>query len=113
MPPTSDTDGDAPLLFVFPRLGTLPALVAALLVSGFAIRLTLGLSFTYVREVVDPRVVATAVAFRTAVGLAGAFVAPILGGSVVDAAGFETGFVVDAALGCLGVLFAWRAPEPR
>ncbi|MFC7177353.1 MFS transporter [Halosegnis marinus] len=102
----------APLLFAFPRLGTLGVLVAVLLVSGFAIQLTLGLSFTYVRELVDANVAATAVAFQTAVGLAGAFVAPIAGGYIVDAAGFDTGFVVAAGLGALGVLIAWRAPEP-
>ena len=102
----------APLVLTFTRLKSVPALVAALLCAGFAIQLTLGLSFTYVREVVKPNVAATAVAFQTSVGLAGAFVSPIAGGAVVDATGFETAFVVAGALAVVGIVLAWRAPEP-
>jgi MFS family permease len=80
--------------------------------AGFAIQLTLGLSFQYVRELVDANVAATAVAFQTSVGLAGAFVAPIAGGAVVDAAGFDIAFLVAGALAILGTALAWWAPEP-
>lgn len=102
----------APLVLGFTSLGSVPLLVAALLLSGFAIQLTLGLSFTYVREVVESRVAATAVAFQTSVGLAGAFLAPIAGGAVVDAAGFDVAFALAGALAVLGIVLAWRAPEP-
>ncbi|MFD1513376.1 MFS transporter [Halomarina rubra] len=101
-----------PLVFGFTSLQSLPVLVAVLLVTGFAIQTTLGLSFTYVRELVHPRVAATAVAFQTSVGLAGAFVAPIVGGAVVDSAGFDAAFLVAGGLACCGIALAWLAPEP-
>ncbi|WP_049972648.1 MFS transporter [Haladaptatus cibarius] len=102
----------APLVVGFTHLQSLAVLVAMLLIAGFAIQLTLGLSFTYVRELVNPRVAATAVAFQTSVGLAGAFIAPIAGGAVVDIAGFDTAFLVAGGLAALGVALAWCAPEP-
>ncbi|MWG33806.1 MFS transporter [Halomarina oriensis] len=101
-----------PLVFGFTRLRSIPVLVAVLLVTGFAIQLTLGLSFTYVRELVNTRVAATAVAFQTSVGLAGAFLAPIVGGAVVDSAGFETAFLLAGVLAVVGVGLGWLAPEP-
>jgi len=102
----------APLLFGFTQFRSLPLLVAVLLLIGFAVQLTLGLSFTYVREVVDLRVAATAVAFQTSVGLAGAFVAPIAGGFVVNRVGFEPAFLLAGAVAVAGILVAWQAPEP-
>jgi predicted MFS family arabinose efflux permease len=101
-----------PLVLAFTRVRSLPALVAVLLCSGFAVQLTLGLSFTYVREVVEARVAATAVAFLTSVGLAGAFLAPIVGGLVVDVGGFEAAFLLAGLVAAGGVAVAWRAPEP-
>jgi predicted MFS family arabinose efflux permease len=101
-----------PLMFVFTQFGTIPVLIAMLFLSGFAIQLTLGLSFTYVREIVEPHVAATAVAFQTSVGLAGAFLSPIAGGAVIDAAGFDVAFALAGGLDAVGVLLAWRAPEP-
>jgi predicted MFS family arabinose efflux permease len=103
----------APLVLVFTRFRSLPLLVALLLLTGFAVQLTLGLSFTYVREVVNSRVAATAVAFQTSVGLAGAFLAPIAGGVVVDLAGLDTAFLFAGHLGICGIAVAWVAPEPR
>lgn len=102
----------APLVLVFTRFRSLPLLVGLLLLTGFAVQLTLGLSFTYVREVVDSRVAATAVTFQTSVGLAGAFLAPIAGGVVIDLAGFDTAFLLAGFLAIFGIAVAWRAPEP-
>lgn len=101
-----------PLVFGFTRLGAVPVLVAVLLVTGFAIQLTLGLSFSYVRELVDTRVAATAVSFQTSLGLAGAFVAPIAGGAVVDSVGFDAAFLAAGAVAASGIALAWLAPEP-
>jgi sugar phosphate permease len=102
----------APLVLLFTQFRSLPLLVTFLLLTGFAVQLTLGLSFTYVREVVDSRVAATAVAFQTSVGLAGAFLAPIAGGVIVDRAGFDTAFLLAGGLAICGIVVAWRAPEP-
>ncbi len=91
----------------------MPLLVAVLLLIGFAVQLTLGLSFTYVRELVDPPVAATAVAFQTSIGLAGAFVAPIAGGAVVNSVGFEPAFLLAGTVAVAGIIVAWQAPEPE
>ncbi|WP_336338577.1 MFS transporter [Haloarcula brevis] len=102
----------APLLLGFMQLRSLALLVAILLLIGFAVQLTLGLSFTYVREVVDLRVAATAVAFQTSIGLAGAFVAPIAGGIVMNRAGFDPAFLLAGAVAVAGIIVTWQAPEP-
>ncbi|MBX0325260.1 MFS transporter [Halomicroarcula sp. F13] len=102
----------APLVLVFTRFRSLPLLIGLLVLTGFAVQLTLGLSFTYVREVVDSRVAATAVAFQTSVGLTGAFLAPIAGGVIVDIAGFDTAFLLAGVLAICGIAVAWVAPEP-
>ncbi|MFC5973564.1 MFS transporter [Halomarina salina] len=100
-----------PLVLSFTWLQSIPVLVAILLVTGFAVQLTLGLSFTYVRELVTEQVAATAVAFQTSVGLAGAFVAPIIGGRLVDTGGFEVAFLVAGGVAIGGIVLAWMAPE--
>ena len=102
----------APVVGGFALLSTLPLVVGALLVAGFAVQLCLGLVFTYVRELVEPAVAATAVAFLTSVGLAGAFLAPIAAGWLISVAGYGTAFAVAGGLGAVGVALAWRAPEP-
>ena len=101
-----------PVVAGFTGLRGVPVIVAALLVAGFAIQLCLGLVFAYVRELVDPSVAATAVAFLTSVGLAGAFLAPIAAGAIIELAGYETAFLVAGALGLVGVVLSRFAPEP-
>ena len=101
-----------PVVAGFTALRTVPLVVGALLVAGFAVQLCLGLVFAYVRELVEPAVAGTAVAFLTSVGLAGAFVAPIAAGSLIGAVGYPTTFAIAGALGGLGVVLAWFAPEP-
>nr|WP_303647264.1 MFS transporter [Haloarchaeobius sp. FL176] len=101
-----------PVVAAFTFLPTVALVVAALLVAGFAIQLCLGLVFAYVRELVEPAVAATAVAFLTSVGLAGAFAAPIVGGALIDATSYDVAFLVAGLLGLVGVAVAWQAPEP-
>jgi predicted MFS family arabinose efflux permease len=101
-----------PFVAGFTLTDAVPVLVAALLVAGFAVQLCLGLVFAYVRELVDPAVAATAVAFLTSVGLAGAFVAPIVAGTIIERAGYPTAFAVAGGLGVVGAVLAWYAPEP-
>ena len=102
----------APVVGGFALLSTLPLVVGALLIAGFAVQLCLGLVFAYVRELVEPTVAATAVAFLTSVGLAGAFLAPIAAGWLISVAGYGTTFAAAGGLGAVGVALAWRAPEP-
>jgi predicted MFS family arabinose efflux permease len=101
-----------PAVAGFAAVRSVPVLVGALLVAGFAIQLSLGLVFAYVRELVDPAVAATAVAFLTSVGLAGAFLAPIAGGALIGATGFGPAFAAAGTLGLLGAVLARYAPEP-
>jgi nitrate/nitrite transporter NarK len=101
-----------PVVAGFTFLVGTPVVVAALLLSGFAVQLSIGLSFAYVRELVEPGVAATAVAFLTSVSLAGAFLSPIVGGVVVETAGYAVAFAAAGALGALGLALAWIAPEP-
>lgn len=101
----------APFLVVLAASRTVALLVLTLLGGGFAIQLSIGLSFAYVRELVEARVAATAVAFQTTLGLAGAFVAPIAGGALIETTSYETAFLVASALSLLGVGIAWIAPE--
>lgn len=100
-----------PFLATFAVVRSVAVLAAALLGAGFAIQLTLGLSYAYVRELVDARVAATAVAFLTSLGLAGAFVAPIAGGALVSAVGYSSAFLVAGAVAVVGGVVAWVAPE--
>jgi len=102
----------APLVVAFAALDSVAVLVVVLLGAGFAVQLTLGLSFAYVRELVTARVAATAVAFQTSVALAGAFLAPIAGGAVVETSGYPVAFLLAGTLAVAGVAVAWRAPEP-
>jgi MFS family permease len=67
--------------------------------------------FAYVRELVEPAVAATAVAFLTSVGLVRAFLAPIAAGRLIDASNYDTEFLVAGVLGVFGALLAWFAPE--
>jgi predicted MFS family arabinose efflux permease len=100
-----------PIVAGFTLLRGVPVVVGALLVAGLAIQLSLGLAFAYVRELVEPSVAATAVAFLTSVALAGAFLSPIVGGAVIDAAGYPAAFALAGVLGLVGVVLAWFAPE--
>jgi len=102
-----------PVIAGFTAIRTVPVVVAALLVAGFAVQLCLGLVFAYVRELVEPGVAATAVAFLTSVGLAGAFLSPIAAGRLIEAAGYEAAFLVAGVLGAVGAILAWYAPEPE
>lgn len=102
-----------PIIAGFTAIQTVPVVIGALLVAGFAIQLCLGLIFAYVRELVEPAVAATAVAFLTSVGLVGAFIAPIAAGRLIDASNYETAFLIAGTLGVLGALLAWYAPEPE
>jgi MFS family permease len=102
-----------PLLATFAMLSVLPVLVLALVGIGFAIQLSVGLSFAYVRQLVDSNVAATAVAVQTAVGFAGAFFAPIVGGSVIEQYSEGLAFTIAGALSAVGIVIAWVSPEPR
>ncbi len=103
----------APVVGAFVVASDLVVVVALVVVSGFAVQLAIGLLFSYVAEVVEPDVRATAVSVLTSVGLLGAFLAPVAAGAIIDRAGYRPAFVVAFVVALLGVALAWRAPEVR
>jgi sugar phosphate permease len=103
----------APITAGFTMIRTTPATVTALLITRFAIQLCLGFVSTYIRELVEPAVAATAVAFLTSVGLSGAFISLIADSRLIDTLNYETAFLVAGTLRVLGAVLAWYAPEPK
>lgn len=101
----------APAVVGFVWAGGLPSVIALLLVAGIAVQLTIGLLFTYIAEVVDPTVRATAIALMTSVGLFGAFAAPLAAGVLIEWAGYRPAFLAAGAVAVVGVVLAWRTPE--
>ena len=101
----------APGVAAFTLAGTVPAIIALLVLVGFAIQTALGLLFTYVAEVVEPAVRSTAVALLTSAGLLGAFLAPLGAGAIIQSVGYGPTFLVAAVVGVAGVLVGWRTPE--
>lgn len=101
-----------PAVVAFVLVTRVAVVVAGLVVAGFAVQLAIGLLFSYVTEVVDPAVRTTAVALMTSIGLTGAFIAPIAGGALIDTAGYRAAFLVAVGVTIVGILLAWRAPEP-
>ena len=101
----------APTIAAFTLVDRLAVVVALVVVAGFAVQLAIGLLFSYVTEVVEPEVGATAVSVLTSVGLFGAFLAPIVAGRVIDAAGYRPAFLLGTAVSLVGVAVAWRAPR--
>ena len=88
------------------------AVVAALVLAGFTVQLAIGLLYSYVAELVAPAVRTTAVSLVSTVGLAGAFLGPIAGGAIIDAAGYRFAFLVAGIVTIVGIGLAWSAPEP-
>jgi predicted MFS family arabinose efflux permease len=87
-------------------------LFGLLLFAGFFIQLAIGLAYTYVRELVEPNVAATAIATLTSVSLFGGFAAPIVAGKLIEIDGFLAAFSLAGVTAALGVALAWFAPEP-
>jgi predicted MFS family arabinose efflux permease len=87
-------------------------LIGVLVVVGFVVQVVIGLMFSYITEIVASDVRATAVSMLTSVGLFGAFVGPIIAGGIIDRVGYQPAFLLTGGVGLLGVVLAWRAPEP-
>lgn len=85
--------------------------LVGLLVAGLFVQLGLGLFYAQVRELADPNVAATAVAFATSMATFGGFTAPLLGGLLIEHGGYAPafGYAIGAAL--LGLVLAAVTPE--
>jgi predicted MFS family arabinose efflux permease len=100
-----------PVVAAFTVVDRLAVVVALVALAGFAVQLAMGLLFSYVTEVVEPEVRATAVSVLTSVGLFGAFLAPIAAGRVVDVAGYRPAFLLATVVSLVGVALAMRTPQ--
>lgn len=103
----------APIVAAMVLIDSVVVVFGLLLVAGFFIQLAIGLFFTYVRELVNPNVAATAIAVLTAVGLFGGFASPIVAGALIGAQGFLAAFAYAGVIAVAGVVLAWFAPEPN
>lgn len=102
-----------PVVAAIAVTNTVAALVALLVVAGFAIQLSIGVFYSYVREDVPPGVAGTALSFLGSTAVAGAFTAPVVAGLLIDRTGaYTAAFVYAAALAGIGILLSWRATEP-
>ena len=84
-----------------------------LIVAGVTVQLSMGLYFTYVREVVAAHVGGTAVGVLLTTIVFGAFTSPIIAGTLVEATQtYLPAFLYALALAVVGAVVAWYAPEP-
>lgn len=86
--------------------------LALLLVAGFFSQIGQVLLFVYVRELVDPNVVGTALAVVNAMGFMGGFVAPIATGALIERSGaYVSTFAVASGIAVLAVVITLLIPE--
>ena len=102
----------APAVLLVVLAETVAVLLLALLVAGLFLQLALGLAYPLARETADPAVAATGVAFTTSMATFGGFIAPPVGGLVIDNSGYLVAFSGALLLGLAGVTLALFVPEP-
>lgn len=86
--------------------------LALLLLSGFFSQIGQVLLFVYVRELVDPNVVGTALAVVNAMGFMGGFIAPIATGALIERSGaYVSTFAVASGIAVLAVVITLLIPE--
>jgi sugar phosphate permease len=91
--------------------GSVVVVAGSLLLAGAFVQLGQGLFFAQARELSAPNVAATAVGFTTSLGTLGGFVAPLVGGLLVEDVGYGAAFAYAVCLAGVGVLVAWLTPE--
>ena len=91
---------------------TVAVLVAMLVLAGVFIQLQIGLMYQSIQEFVDPRAAGTAVSLASVAGWLGSFVAPVLAGELITAAGTAAVlFVLAIGLGVAGTVVVWQMAE--
>jgi nitrate/nitrite transporter NarK len=103
----------APAVLGVALADTVPVVFLALLLAGVFLQLGLGLTYPLAREIADPNVAATGVAFTTSMATFGGFVAPPLGGLLIEQGGYLAAFGGAVVVGILGLGLAWFVPEPE
>ena len=102
----------APLVGVVAVSRSIPVVVVVLVAAGFAIQLSIGIVYTYVREVVDANTSASALAVLGSAAIAGSFTAPVIAGALIERTGaYTSAFAYAGLLALVGIALAWSAPE--
>ena len=105
--------GTLPLVGVI-ALTEIPAVVAgSLLLAGLFLQLGIGILFTYVQELVEPTVTATALSALTTMSALGSFSAPVIAGFLIESGTYVAAFGYAAVVVGLGAVFAYYSPEPN
>lgn len=102
----------APAILLVVVADTIPVVFLALLLAGIFLQLGLGLAYPLAREIADSNVAATGVAFTTSMATFGGFVAPPVGGYLIEHSGYLAAFGAAVLVGFVGVVLAWFVPEP-
>jgi nitrate/nitrite transporter NarK len=101
-----------PLVAAIALTDRLAVLVALLVAAGFTIQLSIGILYSYVREVVQATRHGTALSLLVTASITGAFTAPAITGWLIDTTGaYSAAFGFAGVLGGLGLVLAWAAPE--
>ena len=101
-----------PLVVAIATTTRVAVLVVVLVTAGFAIQLSIGILYSYVREVVTPERHGTALSLLVTASITGAFSAPAITGWLIDRTNsYRAAFAFAGVLGGLGIVLAWFAPE--
>lgn len=85
----------------------------ALVFAGFFVQLGMGLFYAQARELADPNVAATGVAFATSMATLGGFTAPLAAGLLIEhTGGYTAAFAYAGVAAVAGLALAWATPEP-
>lgn len=101
----------SPVVAVMVYTARLAVVVLLLVVAGFAIQLSFGVLYAYVRESVPESIAGTALSFLGTAGMAGAFSAPLVTGELIEYGGYPTAFAYAVTLGLVGSALAVTAPS--
>lgn len=102
----------APLVAVVAVSRTVPVVVAVLVAAGFAIQLSIGIVYTYVREVVAADASASALAVLGSAAIFGSFSAPVIAGALIEwTDAYTSAFAYAGLLALVGIALAFAAPE--
>jgi nitrate/nitrite transporter NarK len=103
-----------PLVAVIALSEILAVLVACLVLAGLFVQLGIGILYTYVQELVDPAVGATALAALTMMCSLGSFTAPVVTGFLIEQTeGYVAAFSYALLIVAVGTVLAYRGPEPN
>lgn len=102
----------APAVLLVATVRTAALVFIALVFAGLFVQLGLGLFYAQAREIPDPNVSATGVAFATSMATFGGFTAPLLGGLLIEYSGYPAAFGYSVLVALIGLGLAFSTPEP-